>query len=296
MSTEDDARSGPPKEAVIDENIKKVHKIIFGNGKVKLIEIAETLKISKERVGHIVNEYLDMLKLCSKWVPRELTIDQKQQRIDDSKQCLELFNRNKSEFLRRYVTMEETRLHHFTPESNRQSAEWTARDEPTPKRGKTQKSSGNVMTSVFWDTHGIILIDYLKRGKTINSDYYVALLERLKDEIVEKRPYLKKKKVLFHQDNAPCHKSMKSMAKLHELGFELLPHPPYSPDLAPSDFFLFSYLKRMLAGQKFCANEEVIAETEAYFEAKDKSYYKNDIEKLYGRYNHCITLEGNYIK
>jgi [histone H3]-lysine36 N-dimethyltransferase SETMAR len=296
MRTEDDARSGRPKEAVTDENIKKVHKIILDNRKVKLIEIAETLKISKERVGHIVNEYLGMRKLCSKWVPRELTIDQKQQRIDDSEQCLELFNCNKPEFLRRYVTMDETWLHHFTPESNRQSAEWTARDEVTPKRGKTQKSAGKVMASVFWDAHGIIFIDYLKKGKTINSDYYVALLERLKDEIAEKRPHLKKKKVLFHQDNAPCHKSMKTMAKLHELGFELLLHPPYSPDLAPSDFFLFSDLKRMLAGQKFCADEEVIAETEAYFEAKDKSYYKNGIEKLYDRYNRCIALEGNYIE
>ncbi|GFW33798.1 putative mariner transposase [Trichonephila clavipes] len=121
MSTEDDARSEWPKEAVTDEKIKKIYKIIFDYRKVKLIEIAETLKISKERVGHIVNEYLDMRKLCSKWVPHEITIDQKQQRIDDSKPCLELFNRNKSEFLRRYVTMDETWLHHFTPESNRQS-------------------------------------------------------------------------------------------------------------------------------------------------------------------------------
>ena len=74
-------------------------------------------------------------------------------------------------------------------------------------------------------------------------------------------------------------------AKLQELGFELLPHPPYSPDLAPSDFFLFSNLKRMLAGKKFFADEEVFEETEAYFEAKDKPYYKNGIEKLYDRYN-----------
>ena len=80
MSTEDDARSGRPKEAVTDENIKKVHKIIFYNRKVKLSEIAKTLKISKERVGHIVDEYLDMRKLCSKWLPSELTTDQKQQR------------------------------------------------------------------------------------------------------------------------------------------------------------------------------------------------------------------------
>ncbi|GFV60411.1 putative DD34D transposase [Trichonephila clavipes] len=89
---------------------------------------------------------------------------------------------------------------------------------------------------------------------------------------------------------------MESMTKLHELSLELLLHPPYNPDLAPSNFFLFSDLKRMLAGQKFCADEEVIAETEAYFQAEEKSYYKNGIEKLYGRFNHCNALEGNYIE
>ncbi|GFV72699.1 mariner Mos1 transposase [Trichonephila clavipes] len=170
--------------------------------------------------------------------------------------------------------MDETLLHHFTPKSNRQSAERTALDEPTPKSGKTNKSAGKVMASVFWDTHGIIFIDYLKKGKPINSDYYVALLERLKDEIAEKWPHLKKKKVLFHQVNAQCHKSMKSMAKLHELSFELLPHPTYSPDLAPSDFFLFSDLKRMLAGQKFHADEDVITETKSYLRLKTNCIIK----------------------
>lgn len=74
---------------------------------------------------------------------------------------------------------------------------------------------------------------------------------------------------------------------MYELGFELLPHPPYSPDLAPSDFFLFSDLKRMLNGEKkFSTDEEAIAETEDYW------YYKNGIAKLY---DHCIALEGNCI-
>jgi [histone H3]-lysine36 N-dimethyltransferase SETMAR len=86
------------------------------------------------------------------------------------------------------------------------------------------------------------------------------------------------------------------MAKLHELGYELQPHPPYSPDLAPSGFFLFADLKRMLAANKFSPNKEVIAETESYFETLSKSYYKNGIEKLYDRYNRCITLEGIYIE
>jgi [histone H3]-lysine36 N-dimethyltransferase SETMAR len=92
---------------------------------------------------------------------------------------------------------------------------------------------------------GIIFIDYLEKGQTINGEYYRALLERLNDEIKRKRP---EKKVLFHQANELCHKSIKTTAKLHELGYELLPHPPYCLDLASSDFFLFAVLKSMLAG------------------------------------------------
>ena len=107
------------------------------------------------------------------------------------------------------------------------------------------------MDSVFLDAKGILFIDYLVKGRTINNEYYIALLVRLK-EIAKKWPQMKKK-VLFHQDNAPCHKSITTMAKLHELHFELL-----------------SNLKRMLQRKRFDSNEEVISETEAYFEAKDK--------------------------
>jgi [histone H3]-lysine36 N-dimethyltransferase SETMAR len=105
--------------------------------------------------------------------------------------------------------------------------------------------------------------------------------------------------VLFHQDarfNALCHKSIKTTAKLHELGYELFSHSPYSTDLAPSDLFLFADLNRMLTGKKVSTNQEVITETDTYFEAMSKSYNKNGIEKLYDRYNRCIALERNYIE
>lgn len=119
------------------------------------------------------------------------------------------------------------------------------------------------------DAYGIIFIDFLEKEKAINSDYYIALLERLQDEIVERRPHLNKKKVLFHKDNAPCHQSMKTMEKLYEFGFELLPHPPYFPELAPSDFYLFSNLQIM----------QIIAEIESYFEPKDKYWTTKILSK-----------------
>ena len=80
----------------------------------------------------------------------------------------------------------------------------------------------------------------------------------------------KEEKVLFHQDNASCHKCIAMMAKLHELHFELLPQPPYSSDLAPSDYWLFTDFKSMLQEKRFGSIEEVISEIEVYFEAKDK--------------------------
>ena len=74
----------------------------------------------------------------------------------------------------------------------------------------------------------------------------MVLLDRLSAEIKKKRSHMQKKKVLFLQDNAPCHKSMKTMVKFKELSFKLLPDPPYSPDLALSDYSLFADLKKIL--------------------------------------------------
>ena len=174
---------------VVPENIKKDHKIILADRKLKLRKIADTLKISEGSVFTILYKNLSTRKLCSKWVPRLFTVDQKQQRVDDSE----------------HVTIDETWIHHYSPKPNRQSAEWTAKGENRPKRPKMQMSAGKVSPSVFWDVRGILFIDYLEKGRNINSEYYVALLFCLKEEIAKKRLQMKMKKVLFHKENAPCH-------------------------------------------------------------------------------------------
>ena len=161
----------------------KVHKIVLGDRKLKLREIADTLKISEGSMFTILHESLGIRKLFSKWVPRLLTPDQKRQRVEDSERCLERFKQSKKDFLRRYVTMNESWIQHYTPETKRSSPEWTAAGESRPKRPKTQHLAGKVMASVFLDTHGILFIDYLEKGETIKSDYYMALLDQLSAEI-----------------------------------------------------------------------------------------------------------------
>lgn len=295
-SCQDEHRSGRPNEVTTPEMVKKIHKMVLDDRRLKVRELADMVGISKSAVHRILTENLDMRKLCARWVPRLLTMEQKQRREDVSIECLAMFHSNKAEFLRRFITMDETWVHHFTPETKEQSKQWTERGESAPKKAKTVPSAGKVMASVFWDARGIIFIDYLQKGKTINGEYYANLLQRLSDEIKKKRPHLAKKKVLFHQDNAPVHTSVIAVAKINELKFELLPHAPYSPDLAPSDYFLFPNLKKWLGGKRFANNEEVESAVDGYFEALDGSHYKQGIEAIEHRWEKCVELKGDYVE
>ncbi|GBP09164.1 Histone-lysine N-methyltransferase SETMAR [Eumeta japonica] len=232
-----------------------------------------------------------MRKLSARWVPRLLTLDHKRNRVTTSKECLAMFSRNPDEFLRRFVTVDETWIHHNTPETKEQSKQWVSRGERGPKKAKQSLSANKVMATVFWDARGVIHIDYLEKGKTITSEYYSKLLDRFDVDLKQKQPHLAKKKVLFHQDNARVHTCLVTIAKIHELRYELLPHPAYSPDLDPCDYYLFLNLKKWLGGKRFESNEEVITETNAYFESLEKTYYLEGIKKLEKRWTNCIELK-----
>jgi histone-lysine N-methyltransferase SETMAR len=189
IHVKDVPKSTPPLEI-----IEQVHDMVLDDRRMKVREIGETIGISKERVGYILHEELDMKKLCARWVPRLLTANQKRTRMKISEQCLERFNKNESDFVRRFITMDETWIHHYIPESKQQSKQWTEAGCSTPGKTRSVPSTGKVMASVFWDTEGILFTDYLKKGKTITGEYYSNLLTRLDEKIREKRPGLQKKK------------------------------------------------------------------------------------------------------
>jgi histone-lysine N-methyltransferase SETMAR len=171
--------------------------MLLDDRRMKVREITETIGISKERVGYILHE-LDMKRLCARWVPRFFTADRKRTRMKISEQCLERFNKNKTDFVHRFVTMDETWIHYYTPESKQQSEQWTEAGCSAPEKTRSVPSAGKVVASVFWDAEGILSIDHLEKGKTITGEYYSNLLTRLNEKIHEKRPGLQKKKIIFH--------------------------------------------------------------------------------------------------
>jgi len=96
---------------------------------------------------------------------------------------------------------------------------------------------------------------------------------------VRKDLVCKRKKSSFIRTKHPP-TSVLAMGKFRDLHYELLQHPPYSPDLVPSDFYLFPKLKLFLAGQRFSLNQEVIAAVEGYFADLTKNHYRDGIMAL----------------
>ena len=241
MSLEDEARSGRPLDATDEEMCKKVWDLVYSDNRTQVEEIAQVLGISHDSVSKILHDRLGMRKLTARWVPKSLSDEQLATRASVCSALLKRF-RSKDDFLLCLVTVDETWFHYYEPENKAQSRQWVGPGSPRPKKFKTQPSAGKVMATVFWDAKGAIMLDFLLKRSTITGVYYANLLDQLRTAIREKCRGKLSKGVLLQQDNARVHTCKVAMDAVERNGNELIAHPAYSPDLVPSDFFLFQNL------------------------------------------------------
>ena len=178
----------------------------------------------------------------ARWVPKLLSDEQKRERERVSRDLLKSWS-SKKFFLYRIVTGDETWFHYYEPETKFQSSQWKRKHEGVPIKIKSAPSAGKRMATVFWVRKGILSIDWLPEKTTINSDYYISELEELREVIKRERLGKLSKGILLQHDNARPHVSYQTKDAIRRLGFECLPHPPYSPDLAPSNYWLFGEMK-----------------------------------------------------
>ena len=152
------------------------------------------------------------------------------------------------------------------------------------------------MATVFWDSEGVVLVDFLEGKKTVTGVYYKEVLRKLRAKLAEKHPGKLRCGILFHHDNAPVHSSRIVRDVLRELQRELLPHSPYSPDLAPSDFFLFPKLKKHLKGIYFNDTNEAKQVAKTFLTKWSADYFKNGIKGWKHHLEKCIDLDGDYFE
>jgi histone-lysine N-methyltransferase SETMAR len=152
-----------------------------------------------------------------------------------------------------------------------------------------------VMISVWWNCDGVVHWEFVPGGRAVNSELYIEQLERLHEALSVRYPDMAdNNEFLLQQDNAPAHKSRATQQAIRELDFDVLPHPPYSPDLAPTDYHLFRSMAHFLKGRSFNTVDEVEIAVQEFFDSKPGEWYRHGIEQLADRWQNVIDNGGLY--
>ena len=152
------------------------------------------------------------------------------------------------------------------------------------KKFKTTPSTRKVVIAVLGDIDGVILVDVMARGETINLDKYIKTLQKLKQHYQRMQPNRNPGDMLIQHNNAHPHTSLWTQEAIAKCGWTMLPHPPYSPDLAPSDFHLFGQLKDALYGTRFEDDENVIHAVRTWLREQETSRYREGMCALVMRW------------
>jgi len=282
---EDEERSGRPSKF----NPKMLEEMIHDDPRQSTRKLGEELGVNHMTV------YRHLTAVGRTWrrgalVPHELSERNKLERVRICRSLLD--QAANSSFLDNLITGDEKWVHYDNPGRRGQ---WLLPGEVGIPAKRARLTPKKIMLCVWWNRRGIIYYEFLQRNTTINSASYSLQLEKVQDALRKSGQIPSgRRKILFLQDNARAHVAAATMEKIRVLRWKALPHPAYSPDLAPTDYHLFRSMQHALAG-KIHENDDMVEDTiKEFFDSKPPSFFQDGIAKLVARWQWVIDNNGDY--
>lgn len=276
---EDETRSGRPPTLDPDE----LRSVIEEDPRVPTRILAERFQCSHGTIENYLHSIGKQWKY-SRWLPHDLTDEQRTLRANTCTQLL-TFRRNQK-WLDNLITGDEKWVTYVNYTRKRQ---WIGKGEPGIPTPKPDPHGKKIMLSVWWGVNGVVHWELLPKNTTVTADYYCQQLDRLAQKLHGKQDL-----VYFHHDNARPHVSTVVRQKLLELGWTVIPQPPYSPDTAPTDYHLFRSLQHELEEKRFQDEEELKTFLDDFFKSKPQEFYRAGIEDLPKRWRQIVDQNGAY--
>jgi histone-lysine N-methyltransferase SETMAR len=282
----DNEPRGRPETKVNNDELKV---IVEADSSQSTSELAAAFNVNDKTILIHLNQ-IGKIKKLGKWVPYELTEQQQQTRVDA---CINLLNRHTNEgILNRIVTCDEKWILY---DNRKRPQQWLDRGEAAKSCPKRKLSQKKLLVSVWWTCAGIVHYSFLRPGLTITAEVYCKELQTMMDKLAVKQPRLVNcsSPLLLH-DNARPHTAQKTVTKLLELRLESLRHPPYSPDLAPTDFHFFRNLDNFIQEKIFRSEDAVKNAFKEFIDSRPQDFYRRGINELPFKWQKCIDNNGQY--
>jgi histone-lysine N-methyltransferase SETMAR len=272
----------PPKFLDAD----KVEDLVKNHPYISAGQIAFELSLAKATIKRILTEDLGLVKKFYKWIPHTLEPSHKLKRVE---MCRDLLVAVKSD-LNVIITGDESWCY-WEYEND---FVWTTPCADRPRKARKTIEKRKIMLIVFWSIQGFHLIHFLPENCTVNAAYFltniITPLNATLSTLVESP-----KKILLHMDNASAHNAKVVTNYLETSCMERLPHPPYSPDIAPSDYFLFGCMKQRMKGLHATSRDELTSKITDILMSIDKSILERTYKNWEKRLSWVIDAHGEYI-
>ena len=206
-----------------------------------------------------------------------------------------LERKKKKSFLHRIVTGDEKWIHYDNPKREKS---YVKPGQPAKSTAKPNIHGLMVMLCIWCDQKGALYYELIKPSETINGERYRTKFIRLKRAIAEKRPEYatRHEAIIFHHGNTWPHVAIPVKNYLENSGWEDLPQPPHSPDLAPSDYHLFRSIQNALTGIRFTSEQGIRNWLDSFLAAKPAQFFWDGNHKLPGRWEKVIASDGQYFE
>jgi len=294
-SFEDNPRPGRLSTSHTEETVAHVREIIHADWCLTIRKAAKDGGIAFGMSQKILTEKLQIRHVSAKFVPCLLMVEQKD---DHLSVCTDLCERaqNNPKFISSVITGDESWVYRYDPETKKMYCQWKTASSPRPKKTWQVKSNVRTMLIAFFNIDGLVLHDYVTRGQMVNKEFYKTVLQCLHDTVCRHHPEKwHSSNWILHHDKAPAHRTVTTKEFLVKHNILSLPYPPYSPDLALCDVFLFLQLKRTMKVRRF-DDGEIQANTMRQMRAITKSDYKGCFCQWQECWNKCVQAQGHYFK
>lgn len=291
---EDDPRSGHPITMHTKANIELVKAHIDMDPHATYDEMEAATFINKFTLYQIIHESLKLRKLASRWIPHLLTDENREKRVNACHENLSKFKEGKWR-LCDVVTGDESWFNWKQVGRKQSNKSWVAEGESARTVVKQGRFDSKTMVTIFFRTTGPVIIDCMNKGETITARYYIEnCLKPLVKELNKQRPTSGTKNIKILHDNAKPHAAEKTISYLNQEDITIIRHPPYSPDLAPCDFWLFDLIKRHLTDHK--STQSLLTQITKIIEDVPREEYKKTFDKWLERMQLCIDNKGHYFE
>lgn len=292
-SVEDATRSGRPRTSVTAANVEAVRELVEENNRVSIHCLHQQLGLSEGSIFTILHDELHLKSLCDKWIPKELTADQKASRVTVAQSLLELFN---SGFPPSHIIYTDEKWFYLRSIGTKQGNKvWvgSATEKPgIPRRSQFDRKCHVVFAATFG---GSFYYEIVPRNASVDSVYYVQFLTNMHQKFAHQSQHIGWRNSCLIHDNARPHVAKLVTAFVQKKGMTVRCQAPYSPDFNLEDAWLFSRLENMRANTNFEDSDDLNQFLSEAMQSIPKSEFTKAFEKLKTNFAAVINANGSYI-